>query len=70
MEIDFGAIATIAVAIILATLVSEYIIKRRTAEKEAREAEEAAVKTVSNSNAQREETIEGYIRKHYPAALS
>jgi len=70
MDIDFGAIAIIVVAIIMATMANEYIIKRQAAEKEAREAEQAAAKVTLNSNGPSEDTVESYIKKHYPAALS
>ena len=66
MDIDYGMIATIALAIILATLAQEYIIKRRATDKEAALAKTA----MANGNSTRagESDIDAYIRAKYPGA--
>jgi len=72
MQTELGGIATIAIAIILATLVNEMVIKKKLIEKRESEAAAAAAaaKGSANGGIKREDTIEGYIRAHYPNALS
>jgi len=71
MQMELGGIATIAIAIILATLVNEMVIKKKLIEKQESEAAAAAAaKGTVNGGVRREDTIEGYIRAHYPNALS
>ena len=70
MQMELGGIATIAIAIILATLVNEMVIKKKLIEKQESEAAAAAAAKGTVNGVRREDTIEGYIRAHYPNALS